>query len=944
MNHLKNALIFAFCFFMISFSTINAQSASVADKAEQGDPDSQFELALMYYYGNGGVFKNAEKSEKWALAAAEQGVVNAQVFLGEMYHYGDFLPQDDTSAFKWFNAAAEQGDDYAQWSLGNCYYFGAGVEQDYREAFKWYEMAAAQGNLDAYYSLGVCFGYGDCADLDYAESANWFLRAAQEGHADSQYNIGFIYFEGIGVKQDKNEGVKWIRKAADQGQEDAAEMLNIILNEGITIPGKLYTFDENSQYEISSAKSFKTIANADNSYGTFVVVGKINDQNHRDGVASFDVTAGQIDIHYRYFDDYLVAFNNDWHFIRNDSKIVDGLELSEDIRKGALILQTSPDHSNWKTVFEKEDMFQKNPVQVDAFYVPTEEELAGGCYYRAIIPYEIQRKNGTDNETQKLAEVYEFYLSDPALNMKLNATDTPIPTNTLAPTNTPAPTNTEAPTSVPTQVKPTVTPQKEVPQTYYFDSKTVKVKLDSGFSVEEPMDKDDPHYGWEIGKFMVSGFTSQLKTQEGLVFLKNVGDEITFSFRLSQNIDRLNKNNSLIIEEDTNGYDKYFNITQTNFKRGALFIRQKDYQNKYTTNSYMDFLHAKASLYADTDVKMLEEGDYEVGLDYSIRQNYGPFNALQKYSDYKIFFTFSIRNGNCMVYLFDTATGDELTNQAYTENGFTINLAKSRYLDITIERSILNDSANGLAVDTRFNKPAKDNEQFTDEGIYKITVSNRYTGAKTEKIIYVGTNDLLKAYAVTGLPIQQIRQMLDNGAQILADGSIVTPTPTETPTATFTPTMTETPTATATSTMTSTPEVLAQTDMLRTASPDSIETSGNDQMKHEKDITTSQEMNSFIQKNKSALIIGGVIIAIVAIWSIIARRRVKNTTFHQTIANGQIVSNIDQETLVSEEQNNNIDDTPDNIKPTNVNDFSEENHLENSKTDTENNNQEGNHQ
>ncbi|MBQ3544647.1 MAG: HNH/ENDO VII family nuclease [Lachnospiraceae bacterium] len=74
--------------------------------------------------------------------------------------------------------------------------------------------------------------------------------------------------------------------------------------------------------------------------------------------------------------------------------------------------------------------------------------------------------------------------------------------------------------------------------------------------------------------------------------------------------------------------------------------------------------------------------------------------------------------------------------------------------------------------DVRFNKPAKDGEEFTDEGIYTITASNRYTKTTTQKIIYVGTNDILKAYATTGLSINEIKKAVNGGATIDEKGFI----------------------------------------------------------------------------------------------------------------------------------------------------------------------------
>ena len=125
-----------------------------------------------------------------------------------------------------------------------------------------------------------------------------------------------------------------------------------------------------------------------------------------------------------------------------------------------------------------------------------------------------------------------------------------------------------------------------------------------------------------------------------------------------------------------------------------------------------------------------------------------------------------------MVYPFDIATGSELTNSSMTENGFRLDLAKSRYLNVNIKREVLKDSADGLVEDTRFNGPAKDGAEYTDEGIYTITVSNNYTNQFTVKKIYVGTNNILRAYMTTGLSIPEINNLVADGATILDDGTI----------------------------------------------------------------------------------------------------------------------------------------------------------------------------
>ncbi len=54
-------------------------------------------------------------------ARAEQGDVRAQSRLGNMYHYGEVVPQDDAEAVRWSRLAAEQGDAWAQYHLGVMY-------------------------------------------------------------------------------------------------------------------------------------------------------------------------------------------------------------------------------------------------------------------------------------------------------------------------------------------------------------------------------------------------------------------------------------------------------------------------------------------------------------------------------------------------------------------------------------------------------------------------------------------------------------------------------------------------------------------------------------------------------------------------------------------------------------------------------------------------------
>ena len=69
----------------------------------------------------------------------------------------------------------------------------------------------------------------------------------------------------------------------------------------------------------------------------------------------------------------------------------------------------------------------------------------------------------------------------------------------------------------------------------------MKTGKDNGYSGEEEIDDKDAHFGWTLGQFYVSGFTSTAKDDTEMpVFLKNVNDKVILHFKLQQDINKLN--------------------------------------------------------------------------------------------------------------------------------------------------------------------------------------------------------------------------------------------------------------------------------------------------------------------------------------------------------------------------------------------------------------------
>lgn len=225
---------------------------------------------------------------------------------------------------------------------------------------------------------------------------------------------------------------------------------------------------------------------------------------------------------------------------------------------------------------------------------------------------------------------------------------------------------------------------------YYFSEDAVNAGVDTGYAKQDTISGDDKHFGWRLGRFFLTGFTRVTADEnQQPVFIKTLGDSVTLWFDLEQDIDALNGNAQLSLAADANGYDQQFGIPKTNFGRGTLIVRHTDYQNaKNEPAVYTDYLLAKGTTGANTRIVLHEEGDYEVALDYEV-QDSELTHITSKFGNYRIFLRFSIRNGNCMVYPFDLLTGAELQNTSVAEAGFSLDLARSRYLDINVRRAVL---------------------------------------------------------------------------------------------------------------------------------------------------------------------------------------------------------------------------------------------------------------
>ena len=116
--------------------------------AEQGYAFAQYNLGILYEYGNG-VPKDYAEAVKWYRLSAEQGYAISQYSLGLMHSNGYGVLKDKAEAVKWWRLSAEQGYAYAQGMLGIMYELGEGVLKDNIIAHMWYNIASGNGHKSA---------------------------------------------------------------------------------------------------------------------------------------------------------------------------------------------------------------------------------------------------------------------------------------------------------------------------------------------------------------------------------------------------------------------------------------------------------------------------------------------------------------------------------------------------------------------------------------------------------------------------------------------------------------------------------------------------------------------------------------------------------------------------------------------------------------------------
>ncbi len=240
-----------------------ASIAELQQKAQTGDAQAQFDLALCYANSENEEI-NKELYLNWLTKSAEQGHANAKLelciyfstaifrksrrkssllssyiwqlstsLMHDNYDYYELLYDkfDDENisdlAFNWFTKAAEQNSTEAQFFLACCYYDGIGTYLNQELAFEWFKSSAEQNCVVAQFILARCYSEGHGVEQNDQLAFEWFKKSAEQNFSEAQSDLAFCFLEGKGIEQNTAIALEWFTKRAnnenDTNNLDTAE-------------------------------------------------------------------------------------------------------------------------------------------------------------------------------------------------------------------------------------------------------------------------------------------------------------------------------------------------------------------------------------------------------------------------------------------------------------------------------------------------------------------------------------------------------------------------------------------------------------------------------------------------------------------------------------------------------------------------------------------------
>lgn len=193
--------------------------------ADLGDENAIVDLARLHL-NNEWPFRDPLKAQMLLTSLADKNNVQAQFYLGVMYHFGQGVPRDIEKAIKFYELAASQDNCVALHNLSHIYSLGIGVQKDELKAFEYIKRAANLGSCEHQYLMSKLYKTGSWVAKNKMLELYWLYQAVQKDYPQALFELA-VMCESRGKDYEwyRKKSTKLYRKAAYLGHPKAQEAL-----------------------------------------------------------------------------------------------------------------------------------------------------------------------------------------------------------------------------------------------------------------------------------------------------------------------------------------------------------------------------------------------------------------------------------------------------------------------------------------------------------------------------------------------------------------------------------------------------------------------------------------------------------------------------------------------------------------------------------------------
>lgn len=237
----------------------------------EDDPEAEYQLGIIYEYGNDEINQDFAKAMEWYERAAMWDHADAYSALGYFYLTGTYVEQDYDLAQVNFEQAVMLGSKEAEVGLARVYLASVTNEEIESiqpenlegltisdedqlkideindicaKAFGLIKDAAKDNNPDGLYYLGYCYEHGIGTVKDLTNALSTYKKAAfvdangirdQQAKDDANIAVAMMYMNGIGVELDTEKAFEYFNIAADNGSAKAQYYVGQMYENGISV-------------------------------------------------------------------------------------------------------------------------------------------------------------------------------------------------------------------------------------------------------------------------------------------------------------------------------------------------------------------------------------------------------------------------------------------------------------------------------------------------------------------------------------------------------------------------------------------------------------------------------------------------------------------------------------------------------------------------------------